>query len=253
MMSSPSSENSTSAVAEIYDAFSSEYRNYSQQKSRYISAVDDLIVDLFKGKSDRMLDFGAGDGVRGAGLKERLKSNYLVQSDISSEMMARCEALGGADQVWGAQASWPETTGSFDLIVCLWNVLGHVPDRQSRVGTLKRLRSLMHTQGRLCFDVNNRHNRVYGKTRIVWRRVVDFIRPDERRGDAVFDWTINGVVYPAYGHLFTFNELQKLLKDASLEIESWRSVDYLSGEVFNRVDRGHLFFVVKKMELEGES
>lgn len=242
------SQDTRSAAARIYDAFAGEYRDYSEQKSRYIAAVDELIVEYFGESIECMLDFGAGDGVRGARLKQRLQCNRLIQADISSEMVARCEILGAADDVWGEEASWPKTIDQFDLIVCLWNVLGHVSDRESRVNILRRLGSLMSPDGRLCFDVNNRHNKVYGKARILWRRIIDFLWPDERRGDAVFDWTINGVVYPAYGHLFTFAEISQLLSDADLEIETWRAVDYLDGSVSTKVDCGHLFFVVKAPE-----
>ena len=39
--------------------------------------------------------------------------------------------------------------------------------------TLKKLRGLLKPDGVLCFDVNNRHWRGYGRLRVTWRRALE--------------------------------------------------------------------------------
>jgi len=231
--------------SKIYDAFAHHYRRYSEQKSAYIDSVNQLIVRRFGSVIGNMLDFGAGDGVRGMALAKDLACPRLVQGDISSEMLQRCRKLGAAAEVWDLNTSVLDRNENFDLIVCLWNVLGHVSGHEMRVSLLSQLRARLAPGGRICFDVNNRHNHIYGRTRVLVRRFVDWLYPDSRRGDAVFEWKIDGISYPAYGHLFTFAEVSKLLASAGLIIDDWCTVDYLSGALGSRVDHGHLFFVVK--------
>jgi len=231
--------------SKIYDAFAHHYRRYSEQKSAYIHSVNTLIVRRFGRVIVNMLDFGAGDGVRGMTLAKDLRCHRLVQGDISPEMLRRCEQLGAATEVWDLNDSVLDRTENFDLIVCLWNVLGHVDGCDARTAVLHQLKARLAPGGRICFDVNNRHNRIYGRSRVLARRILDWIYPDPLRGDAVFDWEIDGVSYPAYGHLFTFSEVGGLLAASGLVIDDWSAVDYISGDVSKKVDQGHLFFVVK--------
>ena len=46
----------------------------------------------------------------------------------------------------------------FDVITCLWNVLGSVVDSDRRLRALKKMGSLLTEHGRLFVDVNNRYN-----------------------------------------------------------------------------------------------
>jgi len=96
--------------------------------------------------------------------------------------------------------------------------------------------------------VNNRHNRIYGRGRVLARRILVWVYPDPFRGDGGFDWEFDGVGYAAYGHLFTFSDVGGLLASAGLAIDDWCAVDYTSGDVSKKVDQGHLFFVVKADE-----
>lgn len=247
-MSSAEIQKDPNGCSKIYDAFAHHYRRYSEQKSAYIQSVNQLIIQRFGRAIVNMLDFGAGDGVRGMMLAKDLRCQRLVQGDISPEMLRRCQQLGAATEVWDLNTSVLDRTENFDLIVCLWNVLGHVDGSDARASVLHQLKARLAPGGRICFDVNNRHNRIYGRVRVLARRILDWVYPDPRRGDAVFDWEIDGVSYPAYGHLFTFAEVGGLLASAGLAIDEWCAVDYISGDVSGKVDQGHLFFVVKTDE-----
>jgi len=228
-----------------YDAFASYYREYSHHKRNYIRAIDNAIVERVS-EARSILDFGAGDGVRGANLKQALGGNYLVQGDISTEMLKCCSRVGAADRLVDTSIQgWQDTLDGFDLIFALWNVLGLVVSEQERIETLTMLRSLMNKNGVLVFDVNNRHNTHYGKIKSLYRRFLDTCLPDSRRGDAQFIWNINGEEFPAYGHLFTLNEVLRLLRSAGFSDIDWLAVDYDNGQVSHHASSGQLLFLCR--------
>ncbi len=233
-------------AATIYDAFADKYRAYSQTKSAYIAAVDDQVVAALTGSVAALLDYGAGDGVRGAAVADRVRPQTFLQADISPEMVARCSALGRADQVYlVTETDWSKSIPKLDAVVCLWNVLGHVPDTASRRDLLTKLHALMKPGGRLCIDVNNRHYVGYGVWQSRARRFVDALWPNYERGDVRFNWKIDGVDYPASGHFFTPAEMRDLLTTAGYQIETAVSVDYQTGTVSSNLTEGQLFFVAR--------
>lgn len=234
----------TASSAEIYDAFAAHYREYSDKKSAYIAGVDNLIVSHFAGMVENMLDFGAGDGVRGGALYTELGASQLVQADVSKEMLARCQALGKASEVWNvSNEEWLEKTQKFDLVCCLWNVLGHIPSTEARIEVLKNIKQCIKPNGSLCFDVNNRHYKGYGLLKSYYRRFIDFFWPDNGRGDAFFDWEIDGKTYAAHGHLFTKAEIVRLLSEAGFSVSKWYVVDYSKGTASKQVNGGQLFVI----------
>lgn len=233
-------------AATIYDAFAEKYRAYSETKTAYIAAVDDLVVQALGKGVDAMLDYGAGDGVRGAAVAERVGPEKFFQTDISPEMVARCLALGKADGVLlVSDPDWSSALPPIDAAVCLWNVLGHVPDTQHRRALLAHLKGLMAPGGTLCIDVNNRHYVGYGRWRSLGRRMIDALNPDYARGDIRFTWAIDGVDYPASGHFFTAAEMRDLLTTAGFDIVTAKSVDYQTGTVSDDLCKGQLFFVAR--------
>lgn len=230
----------------IYDAFAEEYRNYSATKSKYIAAVDRLVIERFAGKVGTVIDFGAGDGVRGAHVFEQFRGRRLYQADISDAMVAKCELLGAAEEVWNIKhVGWFQTNVRADLIMSLWNVLGHVPSTEERVKTLSTLRRLMKPGASLVFDVNNRHYEGYGYWTSLGRRFLDGLLPDYTRGDVEFTWTIDGTEYPASGHFFTAAEVRDLLERAGFHLREVLSVDYNDGSVHRMLSKGQLFFVAE--------
>ena len=71
-------------------------------------------------------------------------------------------------EVWRARAEELASGGfesaeRFDVITCLWNVLGHVPTAEKRLHALSAIASLLTPNGRFFLDVNHRYNaRSYG-------------------------------------------------------------------------------------------
>jgi SAM-dependent methyltransferase len=230
---------------DIYDALAPHYRDYAEQKAAYLSSVDRFILDHAPAGASSMLDIGSGDGVRAMALARQLKVSTIVLSDYSKEMVARCRLLGASD-VWQTTAQdLPETDRRFDIITCLWNVLGHLPDRASRITALARMKTLLSDRGIIFFDVNNRHNAAaYGWWKVIGRIVVDSVQHDDRRGDARFDWKIGDKVFPAMGHLFTPSEIETIIRESGLRVGERIAVDYTSGAVSRSLLCGQLLYLV---------
>ena len=232
-------------VADIYDALAPAYRDYAARRSAYLAAVDRFVLENLPAGAASLLDAGAGDGVRGMALARQAAISRVVLCDASAEMAARCAALNPA-AVWHCTVeSIPEVPDRFDVICCLWNVLGHIDEREGRLRALRRLRDLLARDGVLFLDVNNRHNaRTYGWARVLGRIVVDMIAPDERRGDARFEWRIGSATYPARGHLFVPAEVTRLLEQAGLAVRARAAIDYATGARSSSTLLGQLVFMV---------
>lgn len=225
-----------------YDALAPHYRETAAKRASYIAAVDNFVIANAR-PGGRHLDIGSGDGVRAADLAKKLKASSLTLCEPSQRMAALCRALNAGD-VWETSADvLPATESRFDLITCLWNVFGHMRDAETRVAALRAIADVMAPGALLFFDVNNRHNaRAYGVARVMWRRVVDTLNPDDRRGDTSFTWDIGGARIPAMGHLFTPAECQRLLTAAGFECLRRVAIDYATGAVSDTPTEGQLVF-----------
>lgn len=225
-----------------YDRLAPHYRAYASTRAAYLDAVDRFIV-AHSPRAARMLDVGSGDGVRAVGIARAIDAARVVLCEPSEAMAASCRAQPVAC-VWTCTAQClPHCDERFDVITCLWNVLGHLPDHGSRVAALAGMRRLLSPGGTLFCDVNNRHNaNAYGHARVMLRRLIDSLIPDERRGDSQFEWAIEGECIPAAGHLFTPAEMQGLTREAGLVVEERLAVDYLSGRSSRGASQGQLLY-----------
>lgn len=229
--------------ANIYDALAPHYRQYADAKASYLQAVDGVLLSRAPTGARSLLDVGAGDGVRGMALAKALRIDRTVLCDSSAEMAARCRALSPSE-VWQCAAEdMPQAGERFDIVLCLWNVLGHIAPAELRVRALQSMARVLAPQGRLFLDVNNRHNAsAYGWLRIAGRVILDGIAPDDGRGDTSFEWEVGGQRLPARGHLFTPAEMADLARRAGLRIERRLAVDYRTGAVSACVFRGQLVY-----------
>lgn len=227
---------------EAYDRLAPHYRVFAAARTTYIDAVNRYIVEHAPPNA-RMLDVGAGDGVRAAGIAECIGAARIVLCEPSAAMARLCRSQR-VDEVWTVEAqALPATDERFEVITCLWNVLGHLPDRASRSGALAAMRRLLAPAGRIFCDVNNRHNaRAYGGARVLVRRLIDGVVPDDRRGDSEFAWDIGGERIPARGHLFTPEEMSEIITSADLIVEERIAVDYLTGERSSSPRAGQLLY-----------
>jgi 2-polyprenyl-3-methyl-5-hydroxy-6-metoxy-1,4-benzoquinol methylase len=231
--------------ARPYDALAPHYREYASTRSAYLDAVDRFVAERVPAGSVSLLDVGAGDGIRAMAIARAQGISEVILCEPSSEMAKRCQMLGPS-QVWEFPAETiPDTNLRFDVITCLWNVLGHLEGSAARLRALCRIRALIRPHGRLFIDVNNRHNAAaYGWLRVLGRIVLDAVSPDERRGDAQFDWQIAGRLFPAMGHLFTPAEARGLFERTGFRLLEWTAIDYANGKRSRSPFMGQLVYML---------
>lgn len=233
---------------ELYDCLAPHYREVSARRARYLAAVDGLILERARRPGAAFLDVGAADGLRGLRLAGLLGASRVVLCEPSRKMAELCRRAAPGVVVWECTArDMPRDGGPFENIVCLWNVLGHMPDVASRVAALTSMADLLTPKGRLFLDVNNRHNApAYGFWKVLGRRVVDALDFRERRGDASYVTTVDGEAIAGMGHLFTPPEMRALLRAAGLRVIERLGVDYLTGEANLSPRQGQLFYHLER-------
>ena len=136
--------------------------------------------------------------------------------------------------------------GHFDVIVCLWNVLGHVFPHAARVEAMRQFARLASPAGRIFVDVNHRYNAAqYGAVRTAFRFLRDRIHPSEKNGDVVASWDIEGARCSARGHVFTHREFRSLARASGLTIEKRFVVDYATGQTMRSSVQGNLLYMLR--------
>jgi len=182
-----------------------------------------------------LLDVGAGDGTRSARIAKAAGIRRLVLLEPSAGMRQQLHVDGA--EVWTIRAEeLSSKTDQFDVITCLWNVLGHIFPEEARVEVLRQCGRLLSPGGLLFVDVSHRHNlRHYGL------RVL-------RQADVIARWKINGEECATPGHVFTDVEFLSLAFRAGLALQKKFVVDYASGEIRRSKFSGHLLYVLSRRE-----
>jgi ubiquinone/menaquinone biosynthesis C-methylase UbiE len=241
-------------TSEIYDALAPFYREYSEKRSAYLKAVDTYVMDHIPERASSLLDVGAGDGIRGMSIANSKGIKDITLCEPSREMIALCKKFKTAALWQFAAENLPETEKKLDIIICLWNVLGHLNGRHARIQALKGMKRLLSDNGIIFIDVNNRHNAVsYGWLRVMGRIIADAIHHDEIKGDASFNWEINGKIFPAMGHLFTPHEMHKIIEESGLKIINRVTIDYNNGAISLSSLKGQLLYSLMRDHSGGKS
>jgi SAM-dependent methyltransferase len=231
---------------EVYNAISADYEDYSSRKTPYLASIENIVISEMKGR-DGILDIGTGDGRRFQKLINALNLNDYLAIEPSAEMVELCEKRGVPVKQSSVEDISNVITRTFDGILALWNVLGHIPTGHGRLNALKQIHSKLNNGGVFFCDLNNRHNmHSYGYLKVLGRVILDTIKFDEKRGDAHYTWNINGKSYKGFGHLFTPMEAEKLFADAGFIISQCWAVNYESGQISNNKYRGQLLFKLEK-------
>lgn len=229
----------------LYDALAPAYRDLSQRRRPYLDAIDRLITSRTRRGAMSMLDVGAGDGIRAARLASALDIRRLVLLEPSAKMASLCRAHAAtASEVWCAPVEeLAPTNVRFDVITCLWNVLGHVSNHARRASALSRMRALLAKDGQIFIDTTHRYNALaYGSLRTIARLVVDAVRPSERNGDIQLKWIVEGRAVRGRGHAFTQAEMSRLFAMAGMSVLDARFIDYRTGEARRHWWMGQLYF-----------
>jgi len=227
-----------------YDRIAPLYAAMRARRQAYCDAIDRLIVRNLPPAANSMIDIGAGDGIRAEALAAS-KAGELVLVEPSTGMRALMQPRR---EVWTGRIEDLSPSGrTFDVITCLWNVLGHIPSAEKRAQALRNMRTLLSPNGRLFLDVQNRYNaREYGAFQSAVRWMYDRLRPSETNGDITVTWTTDNGAVHAYGHVFTRKEMLQLFAAVDLKISRSYVVDYSRGEERSSTFAGSFLFVLSR-------
>lgn len=229
-----------------YKRIGSGYAELSQRRERYLRGIEGRILERIPPGSRAMLDVGAGDGSRAERIAAAGGIPRVLMVEPAGGMLGPA-AVGR--EVWQVRAedlnalSIPER---FDVITCLWNVLGHIRGEEGRRQALRNIAQLLKVDGKFFIAVNHRYNcRAYGilPTAVRWFR--DQILPSDRNGDVTAKWQIGDSEISTYGHVFTHREMMRLAASAGLDLEERIVIDYESGRIRRWACEGNLFYVFR--------
>jgi 2-polyprenyl-3-methyl-5-hydroxy-6-metoxy-1,4-benzoquinol methylase len=231
---------------EQYSNLAGAYNFLRDRRAAYIEAVNQLVCKHLEGRK-RLLDIGAGDGVRISRILEKINVEHAILLEPCKEMAVQIRCMRNYEITTIPIQEFELGQGcKVDAVTMLWNVFGHIPSND-RLIVAKKIISYLSPKGLLILDVNNRHNRSnYGFLRVAGRRFIDWLAPDARRGDSSFIWHQDGSKFTGKGHLFTPRELIKIFETAGFSIICVLTVDYDTGLVSNSRHDGQLFAVFSR-------
>lgn len=209
-----------------YDALAPFYSSLLEARKQYVGAIDQIVVAHAHGARS-LLDIGSGNGVRALRIAGACAIDNVVLVEPSDEMRRQAQEN---EAIWKRDVWEISSASKFDLITCLWNVLGHLDGSQERSSLLATLKTLLSPCGMLFLDVNHRYNTLsYGWATTAARMVRDRFSPSEKNGDVIASWQAGDLHIRTRGHVFTHAELVRLFDRAGLKIKSRWVVDYRNG------------------------
>jgi 2-polyprenyl-3-methyl-5-hydroxy-6-metoxy-1,4-benzoquinol methylase len=230
-----------------YDRLAKDYAELAKKRVHYLAGVEREVLSRVPTGSSSLLDIGAGDGSRTLRIASAARISRIVLAEPSGRMLS--QAPDGAT-VWRDRAEdlgIRRSSEAFDLITCLWNVLGHIRGESRRVQALSAVKNLLSEKGRFFLDVTHRYNlRSYGMFPTAARLLHDVFVRGETNGDVGVNWNSGNARISTYGHVFTHNEVLVLASNSGLKLEERVVIDYETGTVRDRAFQGNLLYVFRQ-------
>jgi ubiquinone/menaquinone biosynthesis C-methylase UbiE len=226
--------------AAAYDALAPYYKSVSMVRTAYLRRIEAIVTSHVR-NARSLLDIGSGDGVRALRIARSAGVERVVLVEPSAGMRAQCREKA---EFWECSAAEiPVAANKFDVITCLWNVLGHIQTARQRELALVRFRDLLNPGGMVFLDVNYRYNApAYGWTQTALRVVHDLVFPSDHNGDVIVSWQIGNHSICTWGHVFTHKELRGLFSQAGFKIKRRWTVSYRSGRECKLPFLGNLLY-----------
>jgi 2-polyprenyl-3-methyl-5-hydroxy-6-metoxy-1,4-benzoquinol methylase len=231
-----------------YTLLAPYYAAISSRRQCYLRSIENAVVSRIPAGSKSLLDIGAGDGSRALEIARRCGIANIVLVEPSLGMAARA---AGIVKMWNVRAEeFSDCSSQFEVITCLWNVLGHICGVESRARAMKIMGRLLTPGGRCFVDVTHRYNlRSYGIFSTVARFIRDSICYKNESADVTATWRFGDKTISTYGHVFTDHEIRQLAHAAGLEIEHRIAVDYDSGKIRRFAFTGNLLYVLRRKSM----
>jgi len=223
-----------------YNEIAPAFAELARERKAFLESVERLVISVIPAGSLSLLDVGAGDGSR---------ARRIAQSRGISELMllepAAAMQCGGTDIRTMRAEDLHAIETRFDVILCLWNVLGHVFPAAARIEVLRQFARLLAPHGKAFVDVAHRYNaRHYGVAATAARFIHDLFNWREENGDVAVTWDLGGERTTTQGHVFTHSEIASMCRSAGLDIERKFVLDYATGQERRWDFEGHLLYVL---------
>ncbi|GGD84951.1 class I SAM-dependent methyltransferase [Planktosalinus lacus] len=224
-----------------YNVIAKDYTLISKERINYLNAVDDIIISENKNKKiNNYLDIGSGDGRRSLKMINSLNPLNSTLVDDSSKMLEQIKSVKNLTIANNSFFDY-KTDRKFDLITCLWNVIGHINSNTLRKQFFQIIEKRLNSGGVFYLDVNNRYNIThYGYSNVMKNLKIDFLSPSDN----------NGVFHIGEGDkktkVFIHNpfDLTSYVKNLNLEIQKTWFLDYNTGEIKDTFFEGQLFYKI---------
>lgn len=239
----------TTQSSDFYTQFAPKYSTYAAGRKPYLARINQLIAERIV-KGGQLLDVGAGDGERIEEIVRLVKHPIAVTALDDSPGMI--QLLSKKSSITAVEASIASEhlplTQSFDTILCLWNVLGHIETSEQRLQALCNVANMLTPTGKLFLDVNNRYNVAhYGLRSVIRNATADWLRPSKSNGDFPLSIELGSGRLSTSVHIFAPWEIEYLLRSAGLQIVKRTVVNYATGQVVPSIFQGQLFYQLQKV------
>ncbi len=232
---------------DFYTEFTKSYEAYASNRRAFIDAVDNFVKSesaLYRS----IIDVGSGNGKRARRIADSIKARSLTLVDNSSIMIDLSRQINNANVLFANIAS-PDFTSAkkYEIVLCLWNVLGHILSAKERNMALNNLKNLIATGGVLFLDINNRYNvSQYGIDAVLRNILKDALASKDSNGD--FELTLDAGINEIRTkvHIFSPYEIERLIKSAGLKILKKQVINYSTGEKRKSIFGGQLIYKLSR-------
>ena len=192
---------------------------------------------------------GVGDGARARRIARTQGIAELVLLEPSRAMQGN----GSADAtIWTMRAEELHSVqAEFDVITCLWNVLGHIFPAAARIERSPSVCTPGVSTRRIFIDVHHRYNvRHYGSLPTALRFLRDQVSWNETNGDVVVAWDAERSAMHNAGPRLYHQEFRALAQCRRPEHREPFIVDYATGERRRWSIEGNLLYVLRPASAE---
>lgn len=225
---------------DYYDSIAKEYAAISAKRKPFLEQVNALIIANTP-KGGDYADIGAGDGMRSSVIAHGIEARSCTLIDESAELLGHVPKDLKTEIIQDSIVTL-DLQERFDVVSCLWNVLGHLPDLEQRDEAVLRIARSVRPGGLAFIDVNNRYNVLeYGLENVMRNVKADACGTIGRGWYPIAQSNSETKVY--IHHPF---ELDPILERSGFKIVQRFHVDYLSGDLQAEFWKGQVLYMLRK-------